>query len=355
MMPRGMKRARSRDDAGTGRPRIGVRDVARAAGVSTATVSRAFNSPELVGPELTARVLGAAERLGYLPDNAARSLSLRRTYRLGAIIPTIDNALFARGIDAFQKRAAASGYSVLLATTDYDVRQERDQVHNLVTAGAEGLMFMGETHLPEVYRLLQSRRVAYVNTGVYRPGSEHPSVGFDNREAAMHATRFLLSLGHRRIGMIAGIRKENDRATNRVIGVRDALAERGLDLPDAWLVERPYDTAAGRDGFRLLMQRRPRPTAILCGNDVLGFGALLEAPRIGVDIPGDVSVVGFDDLDLASHLQPTLTTMRVPTDEMGRRAADYLIGCLGREPVMEATRIDVSLVARDSTAPPPVD
>ena len=335
--------------------RVGVRDVARAAGVSTATVSRALSGAGKVSGPLASRVAEVASRLGYVPNSAARSLALMRSHRIGAVIPTIDNAIFARGIDALQQRIGDTGYSLLIATSHYSVEREWEQVRSLVHAGAEALMFMGETRLPQVYDLLANAGVPYVNTGVYSPDGPHACVGFDNVAAAERATRYLLQLGHRRIGMIAGIQADNDRAANRVIGVRRTLAAAGLTLPDAYLQERIYETGAGREAFRTVMQQPSPPTAILCGNDVLAIGAILESLHLGIAVPDRVSIIGFDDLDLATHMKPSLTTMRVPTAEMGRRAADYLLGRLAGRRMPHATEIQVSLVVRDSTGPPPPD
>jgi LacI family transcriptional regulator len=179
------------------------------------------------------------------------------------------------------------------------------------------------------------------------------AVGFDNARAMAQVVRYLLDLGHRHIAMLAGQTRDNDRAAARVAGVREALRAAGLSLPAARLVERPYELAAARDGLRVLLQADPAPTAVVCGNDVLATGALLEAARLGVAVPGQLSIVGFDDLDLAGHLQPGLTTVRVPAEEMWRLAADRVLDALRGVEVPRSTEIEVALVVRGSTAPPP--
>jgi LacI family transcriptional regulator len=153
--------------------------------------------------------------------------------------------------------------------------------------------------------------------------------------------------------MLAGVTRDNDRATARVAGVRAALHDAGLELPAQRLVERKYGLAAARDGLRELMAPRVKPTAVVCGNDVLAFGALLEAQRMGIAVPQALSIVGFDDLELAHHVQPALTTVRVPAEAMWRTAADRLIAALRGEAVPHATEIEVALVVRDSTGPAP--
>ena len=330
-----------------------IDDVAVAAGVSTATVSRALNRPDSVREALRARVASAVARLGYVPHSGARSLMLRRTGTVGAVFPTLDNAIFAQAIDAFQRRLAQAGYQLLIAASDYDVETEMKQAMNLVTCGADALALCGFSQRPELLQFLQQRALPCVHVMVFPGPAEATCVGFDNAEAMAKAARYLIDLGHRRVAVLAGITRDNDRASARVDGARRALQGAGIDLPQMRLAERRYALADARDGFRELMGRTPRPTAVLCGNDVLAFGSLLEAERMGLEVPGDVSIIGFDDLELARHVQPALTTVRVQTEEMWGAAADRLLSMMRREPAQRATEIDVSLVVRESTGPAP--
>ena len=330
-----------------------IDDVAAAARVSTATVSRALNQPTSVREALRERVEAAVARLGYVPHSGARSLMLRRTGTVGAVLPTLDNAIFAKAIDALQRRLAQSGYQLLIATSDYDVETEMRQAINLVTRGVDALAFCGFSQRPELLQFLHQRALPCVHVMVCPGPADATCVGFDNAEAMAKAARYLLDLGHRRVAMLAGITRDNDRASARVDGARRALKDAGLLLPPIRLVERRYALADARDGFRELIGRTPRPTAVLCGNDVLAFGSLLEAQRMGLKVPGDVSIIGFDDLELSRHVQPALTTVRVQAEEMWRTAADRLLSALRGEQVPRATEIDVSLVVRESTGPAP--
>jgi len=278
---------------------------------------------------------------------------LRRTGTIGAIFPTVDNAIFAKAIDALQRRLAQAGYQLLIATSDYNVDAEMRQAVNLVTRGADALALCGFSQRPELLHFLQQRALPCVHVMVYPAPAGAICVGFDNAEAMAKAARYLIDLGHRRVAMLAGVTLHNDRATARVAGARRALNEAGLELPTSRLVERRYTLADGREGFRELMAGKPRPTAVLCGNDVLAFGALLEAQRMGVKVPAELSIVGFDDLELARHLQPALTTVRVPAEEMWRIAAERLIAMLRGDQVARETEIEVALVVRESTGPAP--
>ena len=336
------------------RPAPTVQDVARAAGVSTATVSRALNQPGSVRPALREQVLAAVARLGYVAHAGARAMSLRRSGTVGVVVPTIDNAIFASGLQAFQRRMADAGQVVLLAFSDYDPAQEDAQVQALLARGVDALALTGVSQRPELLALLARRGLPWVHTGAFPAPPGQACVGFRNRVAMARAVQYLLDLGHRRIGMLAGITADNDRAAERVAGVRDALAAAGLPLPARWLVEAPYTVQAAREATRRLLQggASTAPTALLCGNDVLAFGALLECAAAGVAVPAAMSVIGFDDLDLARQWRPSLTTMHVPTERMWTLAAEYLLDRLdGRVDASLQQEVQVELVVRESTAP----
>jgi LacI family transcriptional regulator len=336
------------------RPTPTVDDVARAAQVSTATVSRALNQPGSVRPALRARVLAAVERLGYVAHAGARALTLKRSGTVGVIVPTVDNAIFASGLQAFQRRMAEAGYVVLIAFSSYDPEQEVAQAMALLARGVDGLALTGLSQRPELIERLAQRGLPWVHTGAFPAPVGSACVGFRNREAANRVVRYLLDLGHRHIAMLAGVTADNDRAAERVAGVRAALAAAGLKLPAAALVEAAYELSPAREGLRRLLGAEPRPTAVVCGNDVLAFGALLECQALGVVVPQQLSVVGFDDLDLARQWRPALSTMHVPTEAMWTLAAEYLLGRLaGTESKVRQLEVQVELVVRESTAPPP--
>lgn len=333
--------------------RPGLADVARQAGVSTATVSRVLNAPDKVRPGTRMRVEAAIEQLAYVPDGAARGLASGRLRSIGAIVPTLDNAIFATCIGTLQRCLDARGFSLLIATSEYDPALELRSAQALLSRGIDGLMLVGNHHPDALNRYLQRSGLPCVRTWVYDPGQPTPTIGFDNQAAAARVASYLLDLGHRRIGMIAGQTDRNDRAAARVAGVRSALAARGVLLPEALLVQRPYDIAAGREGLRTLLAHPQPPTAVICGNDVLALGALLETQALAVPVPEALSITGFDDLPIAGNLVPALTTVRVPAAELGRRTADFLLARLeGLRPPAH-TELPVDLVVRGTTMPPP--
>ena len=332
---------------------IGIRDVARAANVSTATVSRALNRPDSVSEKLRDRITTAIRELGYIPDASARALSSRRTRTIGAIVPTVDNAMFARGLQALQSYLASQNYLLLLATNEYDLEIELEQARNLVSRGIDGLILRGDARHPDLRRMLMAHAIPFVNVGVYDPDKPYPSVGVDNEAAGQRITRHLMDLGHRRVATVSAIHRNNDRAQARSRGVLTVLADHGAQPPAQWQMQVNYNLDEARQAARTLFGQHDHPTAVICGNDVIAYGVMLEAIRMGLKVPDDVSFVGFDDLDWSRHLNPSLTTIHMPTDEIWVCAGQWLTASLAGEPTIPHRELDFSLVVRESTAPPP--
>ncbi|MCB1456648.1 MAG: LacI family DNA-binding transcriptional regulator [Nitratireductor sp.] len=329
-----------------------LNDVAHAAGVSTATVSRCLNEPARVISATRERVMKAVEELGYTPDFGGRALASRRTNTIGAVIPTMENAIFARGIQAFQEALSEAGVTLLVASSGYDPDQEMAQIQSLVSRGADGLLLIGSARRTETLTFLKRRGIPYVlawNLG----NSEGHFIGFDNAAAAAQMTRKVIDLGHRHIAMIAGITKMNDRAADRRSGVMHALRDAGYDMDNFVVMEAPYTFEDGSLVFEELMRRRPQPTAVICGNDVLAVGAIKRAKALGLRVPGDVSITGFDDIDIASFVEPGLTTVHVPHRRMGSAAAQQLLALIAGEEVESKIEIGVQIIMRESLGPVP--
>jgi LacI family transcriptional regulator len=332
--------------------RVRVEDVAAVAGVSGATVSRLINRTGPVSPILRERIERAVAQLGYVPNGAARALASHRTRAVGVIIPTLENANFAISAEGAQRYLIKAGYQMLVASSDYDPAQEWAHIQSLVAHGIDGIILVGARRSEEVTEYLRMRRLPYVVTWSLAE-KDTPSVGFDNSEAARQLAKHLLDLGHRQVGVIAGLTENNDRAAARLDGVRRAFRERGLEFPRELLIERPYRIVEGQLALRALLAMSPPPTAVICGNDQLAFGALIECHRQGIGVPDQVSIVGFDDLEFASQLLPPLTTIHVPAEEIGRRAAAFLVDRLNGRASPMTTEVAVSLVVRGSSGPPP--
>lgn len=334
-------------------PRMRVTDVAKRAGCAPATVSRAINNPDKVSPEKRSRVEKAMRELGYVRNHAARALRSQRSNMVGVLIPTLDYAIYARLVSAANTRLSAAGVSTLIATFGYDLDAELREARLLLERGAEALILVGDCHRPKLYNLLDQFGVPFVNTYTFDPQSAYPTVGFDNSASAAIVARHLVHLGHRKIGVISGITKDNDRTTKRLEGIRAELARHNVTLDDRMVIESPYSISDGKKACALLLSRdASRPTAIICGNDILALGALVECEARGLAVPGDISIVGFDNIEFATHSNPPLTTIDVPAGDMGIAAADYILGKLGGDEVAMHNSVEVKLILRSSSAPP---
>ncbi|HVL59265.1 MAG TPA: LacI family DNA-binding transcriptional regulator, partial [Burkholderiaceae bacterium] len=269
------REARGVPGAGDPRHRSGAKDVARLAGVSTATVSRALNTPEQVDPATRERVLRAAQQLRYVPHGAARSLRRQRSRMIGAIVPSFEYALYARTTGELQRRFDERGYALVLAAHHYDLETELRVAEQMLEHGVDAFVFVGVDHDPRLFSLLQDHGRPYVLTWGIDPLRRHPSIGFDNRAATHALTRHLIALGHRRFGLISAPVEGNDRARERGAGVRAALAEAGLTLADHRVRYGPISLIAAAQCMRELLALPDRPTAVVGTNDVFAVGAMI--------------------------------------------------------------------------------
>ncbi|KWK28268.1 LacI family transcriptional regulator [Burkholderia stagnalis] len=341
----------SRARRGTGRSVLG--DVAKLAGVSTATVSRVYNDPGKVSADVQQRVRDAARALNWIPNAAGRALASTRTHITGAIIPTLDDQVFASQVAGMQAVMAEHGITLFLGCSNYDPAQALTQVRAMLARGVEAVSLVGEAYPPELFELLALHRVPYVVTYAYRDDSPHCCVGFDNRAAFARLTDHLLALGHRDFAIIMQPSADNDRVQARLRGIHDTLAAHGLAVRPAHQHEGPATIAFGRACLRAIADNSaPRPSAVICGNDALALGALLEAQALGIDVPSQLSITGFDDIALAREIRPSLTTMWVDTDAIGRKAAHALLDALDSGATGPGCAVLPELRSRESVAPP---
>lgn len=332
------------------KPAPTLADVAQLVGVSTATISRYLTNPLSVRAPHRRPIEAAIQELGYVPHGAARALASRHSRIVGALFPSLDNVLFGSFIGPLQRALSAQGYTLVVASSDYDQQVEYRQMFNLVSNRVDGVVLVGTEHTDVCYDLLSQKRIPYVLTWTWQQNSNRPMIGFCNRNAAAMVANYLLSVGHREIAMISGATTGNDRATERIAGVRAALSSRRVQLKDNWILKRPFSLSHGASAFRELMSSHTRPTAIICGSDLFACGAIFEATRMGVRVPEDVSITGFDDTDLAAGICPSLTTIRTPRTEMATLTAQHLLDSFrGEEP--RSLELKVELVVRESSGP----
>lgn len=325
-------------------------DVAAAAGVSTASVSRFLNAPDKVSKKLRSRVEAAVEKLAYVRHGSARALAARKFQTIGAIVPTLGVATFAASIDSLQARLESQGFSLLVACCHYDPEVEARQVRMLLEHGIDGLMLVGHQRRSYIYRQLSDARIPFVCT--YTMGRDGLCVGYDNEAASRRMIEYLVQLGHRRFGVITSPTDNNDRIAGRFNGAIGAIADSGLPSPE--LTESPYAVGEGRAALRGIMQRAPDITAVVCTTDLHAIGAVAEARALGLAIPSRLSITGFDNLGIATEIDPPLTTVHVPSREIGERVADMLMATISGRPATQFVELSAALVVRGSTARAPV-
>ena len=329
-------------------------DIAKAAGVSKATASRALSNPDRVSNKTRLVVEKAAKRLNYVSDGVARALSERRTRTIGAIVPTLENAIYAISMQGLERELAKYGYTLLIASHQFNLAQEIVALTSLISRGVDAIALVGLLHEPQAFTLIKNAGIPYVcSWNLQSAKIVHPMIGFDNKHAAEILVNHLLSLGHQRLGVISGILKGNDRARDRVLGIQNGLKRHGLKLDKSLLIEKPYGLSGGREGLLSLLGRERPPTAVMCGTDILAIGALTEAIRRGVNVPNDLSITGFDDMEIAALITPSLTTIHLPMFELGVNVADFLLSELGEISRSLSSELQFELMVRASTGKAP--
>lgn len=325
-----------------------LEDVARAARVSTATISRTINSPDKVATATRERIQQVIEELGYTPNFGGRVLASNRSNTVGAVIPTMANAMFASGLQVFQEALSDATYTLLVASSAYNADTELQQIKSLVAQGADGLLLIGSSRPDKTTHFLKVRNIPYVIAWCYQHNDDRYFAGFDNIKAATAIATEVLNKGHQRIAMIAGFSEQNDRSKNRITGVTQSIAK-NQNAKLLSVIETDYTLEAGGDAFEKLLQSPTKPTAIICGNDVLAAGVIVRARQLGIKIPDDVSVTGFDDISLATVVSPALTTVRVPQLEMGKTAARVMLELLNNG-TSKSLELETEIIHRESLA-----
>ena len=328
-----------------------LQDVADLAAVSTATVSRCLNESGHVTEKTRLKVQQAIQTLGYSPNFGAQALAAKRTNTIGAIIPTMENAIFARGMQAFQETLAENGITLIIASCSYRPELEEEQIRSLVARGADALLLIGQSRPAATYQFLARRNIPYVLAWAHKKESQHCYIGFDNQAAAQTITRQVLELGHRNLGVIVGLTRNNDRARDRITGIEHAIADYGAQTAPLQVIEAEYTFQEGAKALDQLLANPTPPTAVICGNDVLAVGAVKRAKQLGLAVPEDLSITGFADIEVSELIDPELTTVHVPHREMGIAAAKSLIAMLKTQTPVESHLLETRIVNRQSLGP----
>lgn len=339
-----LPRSRSRS---TGR--VTLADVAQAAGVSPITASRALRAERAVDPELAARVHAAAQRLGYVPDPAARALASRHGTHVALLVPMLSNALFVDLLEAAQRTLARGGYQTLIGVTHYDPVEEEQLLRGHLLHRPAGLLVTGFDRSDATRALIAGSGVPCVHLMETSTAPGVYSVGLSQAQASMAMTRHLLARGRRRIAFAAA--QLDPRTLQRLEGWRQVLREEGLYAPTLeWLNPAASSIGLGSVMFEQIMGQTPPVDAVFFCNDDLAQGALLAALRLGIAVPQRVAVAGFNDLTGSDQMLPPLTTIHTPRAEMGTAAAQMLLALM-RGARVDPASVDLGfeLVVRGST------
>lgn len=330
-----------------------IREVARRAGVSTATVSRVMSGSVLPIAESTRqRVMAAVAALGYTPNSAAKSLRTLQSHKLLVLVPDLSNPFYAQILQGIEEAAQRRGYAVLVGDTQDDIGREEAYALMLRRREADGMIFLGY-RLPKGAQTLladgPTRRPAIVNGCEFSPKLRVPSVHIDNVAAAREAMEHLYGLGHRRIAVVTGP-LDSPLSQDRLHGARSAA---GHTTDDLIVVPGDFSVESGAAAADTVLAEKRRPTAAFCFSDEMAIGFLDAARRRGLRVPGDLSIVGFDDIKFARYLDPPLTTVAQPMREIGEHCVRLLLQVLSgtlTRPV--SMTLPHQFTARASTAPP---
>jgi LacI family transcriptional regulator, gluconate utilization system Gnt-I transcriptional repressor len=332
--------------------RVTLTDVARAAGVSPSTVSRALRGERAVDPALIERVVAVSDKLGYVPDPAARALASQRSNHVAILIPLLSNTLFVDLLDAAQKTLRAAGYQTLMGVTHYDSSEEEQLLREQLLHRPAGLLITGLDQNQATQKLMARSQVPCVHLmdlpGTADSGTPY-CVGFRQIEAGASLTKMLLQQGRRRIAFAAA--QLDPRVMQRLYGWRSALQEANLyDPTTEWLNPAASSLALGGIMFEQIMQQRPAVDAIFFCNDDLAQGALLAALRLGIAVPRQVAIAGFNDLTGSDQMLPPLTTVRTPRAQIGEAAANMLLTLMrGETPAQPLVDLGFEIIQRQST------
>ena len=324
--------------------RITLRDVAREAGVSVATASRVLNRSPLVSPETRADVQRVFARLEFAPDPFARALNAGGTNTVGAVIPTINHAIFAAFLEALEAGLDANGYSLLIATTGDDRSVELERTRSLLEMGARALIVSGLDHESELTGLARRFGAPVVATSVHDASTALPTIGYDNADLARQAARHLRELGHTNIALVHGPSSQNDRTRFRIQG-----AESVEGINPLRKIETELNVGGGVNAARQALSWNTPPTALLCLSDLLAIGAMFELQRSGLRVPHDMSVMGFDNISWSEHTHPRLTCMSLPVAVMGQSAAQAICDFLEDGVPIPSIRLRGEIKLRGST------
>lgn len=334
-----------------------IQDVARAARVSTATVSRALSNPDLLSDSTRAMVMEAIRRTGYRVNQAARNLRMQRAGAVLVLVPNLGKPFYSTILAGISDGFAGSDYAVLIADTESRPLRQDELLDYFLDRRIDGVISLDGSLDPGALEACVEAglggRIVFLCEWV--EGQDFPVIRADNAQGARLAMRHLHALGHRAIAHVTGP-EGNVLTAARRQGMMEERARLGLPARAEWIIRGDFSLRSGHEAARLILSMDDRPTAVFCSADMVAFGLIAELRAGGLSVPDDISVIGFDDIDMSGSFVPALTTIRQDRHRLGRVAAEALLARLGPDAAGDGPSdivIALDLVVRDSTAPPP--
>lgn len=326
-----------------------IRDVAKESGLSTGTISKALSAPDSVSKKSLTKVNAAIKKLNYKPNMLAQKFRNKQSRTIVVLVPDIANLFFAKVISGIEQVAQQQGYSVLLGDTKDSAEREVEFIRMVETRLADGIINLrpyikGDSILPK-------EGVIAVNAGNCE-NTPYPSVRIDNADAAKKVVNYLLSLGHKRIGVVSGLKK-NPHSIDRINGYKAALANAGIEWDEELVFEGDFKYWSGLNAAEYFTRMENIPTAIFCMNDQMAIAAMKGFIDKGLRIPQDISVTGFDDMNVSRYYVPALTTISQPAEKIGQKSAEILLKMIaGEQPTQNDFILPYEFVIRESVVPP---
>lgn len=328
---------------------VTIKDIAKLAGVSAATVSRVLNGTKAVSPDATERVLAAIEETGFRRNAAARSLASKKSHMIGVLITDISNMYFGELVSGIDSMAHYFNYNIILANSNRDEQREIDCLNILIEKGVDGIIFTVHKNMKErVEEFIAKSNIPFVSLN--RPCHNAFSIRVDNFKESYEAAKYLINLGHRNIAYISGFFNDDASGIPRMEGYKQALKDNGIALKQSYISEGDFTFKSGYDAAEKLLMFNKDITAILVGNDEMAFGAITCIQDRGMKVPENISVMGFDNIKYTDYFRPRLTTVKQPIFEIGELATKTLLRAInGEEIPIKDIVINGGIIIRDST------
>ena len=330
-----------------------IEEVARLAGVAPITVSRVLNQPETVSEKTRAAVWAVIEQIGYIPNRLAGGLASNKSRTVGMVLPYIDNPAFAERVQGVTDTICAEGYTMLLGLSGYSPEAELEHVISFLGQRVAGLILTGTVHADRTRKLLARAGVPVVEVPLISGQLIDMAVGYSNEAACYAMMEYLARCGYRKIGLISTPVANDQIVIDRRAGYEKAVSDLGLVRNPTLMLEANVGVVNGSKGFVELLSRHPDVDAVFCTTDIHAIGCALEAKRRGIDVPGDIGIAGYDDIELAQEFLPPLTTVRLERYEIGRTAAKLLLQRIhGETPPQPIVDLGFEIISRGSTRKP---